>query len=118
MDKSPARAAPLLDRAHLDAHTFGDAELAAEVVGLFAGQCERLVPILADLERPFRDRADAAHTLKGGALGIGAMRLAALAAAYETADAGSAGRLAGELREVARATLAQARDATGACNRD
>ncbi len=38
----------LLDRAHLDRQTFGDADLAREVLGLFSEQCARLTPGLAD----------------------------------------------------------------------
>lgn len=75
--------APLLDRAHLDVQTFGDADLAREVLGLFAGQCRRLLPALAEAERPADERADLAHTLKGAALGVGAMRVAEASAAVE-----------------------------------
>ena len=77
--------APLLDRAHLDAQTFGDAALARELLGLFADQCRRLLPGIGDAERPPGERADLAHTLKGSALGVGAARVAGAAAAIETA---------------------------------
>ena len=48
-EKKPA---PLLDRAHLDAQTFGDADLAREVLSLFEDQCRRLLPALAEEGRP------------------------------------------------------------------
>ncbi|HEV2541171.1 MAG TPA: Hpt domain-containing protein [Methylobacterium sp.] len=74
---------PLLDRAHLEAQTFGDADLAREVLSLFEDQCRRLLPALAEEGRPAGDRADLAHTLKGAALGVGAMRVAQASAAVE-----------------------------------
>lgn len=77
-----------IDRAHLDAQTFGDDELARELLLLFAGQCERLAPVAADASAPRRDRLDAAHTLKGAALGVGARRVATCAAALEAVLAG------------------------------
>ena len=76
--------APLLDRAHLDAQTFGDADLAREVLSLFEDQCRRLLPALAEASRPAEERADLAHTLKGAALGVGAMRVAEASDAVET----------------------------------
>ena len=76
--------APLLDRAHLDAQTFGDADLAREVLSLFEDQCRRLLPALAAASRPAEERADLAHTLKGAALGVGAMRVAEASGAVET----------------------------------
>ena len=76
------RSHPLIDREHLTAQTFGDADLAREVLGLFAEQCRRLTPaILA--EGPAAERADLAHTLKGAALGVGAGRVAGASAAVE-----------------------------------
>ncbi|MET0258627.1 MAG: Hpt domain-containing protein [Methylobacterium sp.] len=75
----------LIDRAHLDAQTFGDDAFAQELLDLFADQCRRLMPGIADAGLPAPDRADLAHTLKGSALGVGAARVAARAA--ETEDA-------------------------------
>ncbi len=80
VEKTPT---PLLDRAHLEAQTFGDADLAREVLSLFEDQCRRLLPALAEEGRPAGDRADLAHTLKGAALGVGAMRVAQASAAVE-----------------------------------
>ncbi|WP_407522644.1 Hpt domain-containing protein [Methylobacterium oryzisoli] len=109
---------PLLDRDHLARQTFGDADLAAEVLALFREQCASLLPALADAERPPADRADLAHTLKGAALGIGARRVAAAAAALEAAlradEAGHSARghpssaddRVGDLTAAAEATLA------------
>ncbi|MCJ2044304.1 Hpt domain-containing protein [Methylobacterium sp. J-078] len=77
--------AVLLDRAHLDRQTFGDAELARELLGLFAGQCRTLLPGIVGHDRPASERADLAHTLKGSALGVGATRIAQIAAGIEDA---------------------------------
>lgn len=74
-----------IDRAHLDAQTFGDADLAAELLGLFAEQCRRILPRLSDAALPGQDRADLAHTLKGSAASVGAGRVRDLAAAAESA---------------------------------
>jgi HPt (histidine-containing phosphotransfer) domain-containing protein len=105
--------APLLDRAFLEAQTFGDAALAAELLALFREQCGRLVPVIADAGRGAHERADAAHTLRGAAQALGARRLAGLAARLEAAlaeaaDAGRTGALAVALGRAAEATLAEA----------
>jgi len=81
----PSKPPPLLDRAHLDVQTFGDAALARELLGLFAEQCGRLLPGVLDAARPAAERADLAHTLKGSGLGVGAARVAALNAQIEDA---------------------------------
>lgn len=51
-----------IDPAELDAQTGGDAELAREVLDLFAGQCRSILPRLADPAVPRDARADLAHT--------------------------------------------------------
>lgn len=75
----------LLDRAHLDAQTFGDEALADELLALFEEQCRRLMPGLENAALQAGDRADLAHTLKGSALGVGAARVAARASEAEDA---------------------------------
>ena len=74
---------PLIDHAYLSGQTFGDVDLARELLGLFAGQCRRLMPGIADADLDPDRRADLAHTLKGSALGIGAAPVADLAASIE-----------------------------------
>ncbi|AWN47810.1 phosphorelay protein [Methylobacterium terrae] len=100
----------LLDRAHLAQQTFGDDDLAREVLALFSGQCDRLLPGIADPDRDGAGRADLAHTLKGSALGVGAMRVAALAGRLESAlragDAPAIRDLAPALARAVRETLA------------
>lgn len=72
-----------IDRAELDAQTGGDAELANEVLALFAGQCRSILPRLTDASLPAGQRADLAHTLKGSASGVGATQVRACADAAE-----------------------------------
>ncbi len=102
---------PLLDRAHLDAQTFGDADLAREVLGLFERQLDRLPPLIAQAPEPGA-RVDAAHTLKGSARGVGALRVAGCAEACEhglRAGCAIAGELAGLAEAVALTREAIAR---------
>ena len=75
----------LIDRAHLDAQTFGDAGLAREVLQLFAQQCRALVPAICADTSGVGARADHAHTLRGSALGVGAGDVAAACASLESA---------------------------------
>lgn len=79
--ESPA----LLDEVHLDRQTFGDRDLAREVLVLFDAQAVRLAPAILDASLPAVERADAAHTLKGAARGVGAAAVAALAERIEGA---------------------------------
>ncbi|GJE62477.1 Hpt domain-containing protein [Methylobacterium trifolii] len=74
-----------IDRAHLDAQTFGDAELARELLALFSGQCRRILPALSDPGRDPTGRADLAHTLKGSAAGVGAFSVMQACAEIESA---------------------------------
>ncbi len=81
-----------IDRDALDAQTGGDAELAREVLALFAGECRRLLPSLTDPSLPAGHRADIAHTLRGAAAGLGAVRVQRLGGeAEDRLRAGEAG---------------------------
>lgn len=73
-----------LDFVHLEQQTFGDNALARDLLDLFVQQCARLVPAIQS-ETALMSRADAAHTLKGGALAVGAGGIAALSDAIEVA---------------------------------
>jgi HPt (histidine-containing phosphotransfer) domain-containing protein len=89
---SPAGA---LDLAHLGAQTFGDRELERELLELFEQQCRRLLPAIEG-RSPIMAPGEAAHTLKGAALAVGAAQVAAIAAAIE--DASERGRDEDRLR--------------------
>ena len=103
----PPRKAPVppIDHDHLARQTFGDAELARDLLALFAGQCRRLLPGIRDAALPPAERADLAHTLQGSALGVGAGSVAAASAAVE--DTLRAGREPGTdaLAHAVAATL-------------
>jgi Hpt domain len=76
--------APVIDRSHLHLMTAGAQDLERELLRLFDTQCAVLMDRMAHCASPARSTL--AHTLKGSALGIGASRVAAAAAAVETAD--------------------------------
>lgn len=101
-------ALPVLDLAHLSAMTGGDRELSLEVIGIFREQAE-LWSRLLDPMNPAETWSDAAHTLKGASLGIGALKLAA---ACERAEkAGRSGTPPG--RTLAAVLLGEIKDALG-----
>lgn len=75
-----------IDFAHLDRFTAGDAALTEEVLGLFREQVELWLRVL-DPALPDQSWKDAAHTLKGAALGVGAFAFADACAEAEAADA-------------------------------
>ncbi len=73
---------PVLDIAHLSSMTGADASLGIEVVDIFRQQTE-LWQRMLDPSLPREQWADAAHSLKGTALSVGAKRLAAVCARVE-----------------------------------
>jgi len=80
-----------VDFTYLEGYMQGDVTIIEEVLRLFQHQCEMWSQMLTIDHEGWRD---AAHTLKGAALGIGANQLASVAAEAETGDAeGGAGRL-------------------------
>lgn len=101
----------LLDLDHLRSMTGGDRDLAMEVLDIFRHQAEIWSRMLDPKSEP-RQWADAAHTLKGAALGIGAIRLAAKCEKAEKAGRAetppgltAAALLLGEVRDVLGETL-------------
>ncbi len=74
---------PIIDRAHLLTMTGEDPELASEIIEIFRHQAE-IWSRLLDPRQPANRWADAAHTIKGAALSLGAMRLAAKCEQAET----------------------------------
>ncbi len=63
-----------INRKQLSANAGGDAELAGEVLEIFKSQVETWGKMLDPKDPPER-WADAAHTIKGAALGVGAEKL-------------------------------------------
>ncbi len=94
-----------IDRKHFEDATFGDTALQREVLGLFEGQAKKLGETIANASG--RERMEAAHTLKGAALGIGAFALADEAEKVERGDAGALDELSRRISEAraAAATL-------------
>ena len=78
----PAPNAGAIDLAHLGQATFGDDVLAHEVLILFDTQAERLLTSIVT-SSDAKGRREAAHALKGAALGIGAHGVAEAAAELE-----------------------------------
>lgn len=72
----PRPALPVMDLDHLSAMTGGDRELGIEIIEIFQHQAQ-LWSRLLDPRLEAREWSDAAHTLKGASLGIGAIKLAA-----------------------------------------
>ena len=97
-----------VDFAHLERYAGGDEALVDEVLGIFREQAELWVQLL-EPEAPAGAWKDAAHSLKGSALGIGAFALAeACEAAEQGAEAEPArkGRLLDAIRDAMDAALA------------
>lgn len=78
---------PVLDLDHLAAMTGNDTALSLEVIGIFREQAQ-LWSRLLDPMSEARQWADAAHTLKGASLSIGALKLAAACERAEKAGRG------------------------------
>ena len=78
---------PVLDLEHLAAMTGNDTALSLEVIGIFREQAQ-LWSRLLDPMSEARQWADAAHTLKGASLSIGALKLAAACERAEKAGRG------------------------------
>ena len=102
---SAATAAGPIDRVHLSRYTLGNRDLENEVLQRFAEQAPKY---LEGLRSSANDKSwrEAAHTLKGSALAVGAMRVAAAAERAELLDIGE-GHAA---RESAVAAVAAAVD--------
>ena len=94
-----------IDHEHLDRHTFGNPDLAREVLGLFARQAEQLGARLDDAEAP-DGLVRVVHTLKGSARGVGAWRVVDEA---ERVEAVLRTEQAADLASL-RAALGEARD--------
>jgi HPt (histidine-containing phosphotransfer) domain-containing protein len=79
-----------VDFAHLERYAAGDAALIEEVLGLFRHQADLWLPLL-DPGGPAEGWRDAAHALKGSALGVGAFAFAEACSEAEATAAEGAG---------------------------
>jgi HPt (histidine-containing phosphotransfer) domain-containing protein len=73
----------VLDVLHLERQVLGDTQLRDELLQLYARQLMALAPLVCGM--PGQARSDAAHTLKGASLAIGAFALARLCGELESA---------------------------------
>lgn len=81
-DSTDNQTQPVMDAEHLSAMTGADAALAIEVIDIFRQQTDIWLRML-DAASPQQQWTDAAHSLKGSALSVGAKRLAAACAVLE-----------------------------------
>jgi hypothetical protein len=98
-------AAGPLDLAHLDRATFGSHALRHEVLALFDRQAVMLAGTITTAADA-RSRTEAAHGLRGAALGIGANAVARAAAEIEAGPADLTAALARLSARVAEVRLA------------
>jgi HPt (histidine-containing phosphotransfer) domain-containing protein len=96
-----------VDFAHLEHYAGGDAALVEEVLSIFREQADIWIQLL-EPTAPAGAWKDAAHSLKGSALGVGAFDLAKAceAAEREAADEGRRGPLLDGVRDAMSAALA------------
>jgi HPt (histidine-containing phosphotransfer) domain-containing protein len=97
-----------VDFGHLESFAAGDAALVDEVLAMFREQAAMWVRLL-DPNGPDNGWRDAAHTLKGSALGVGAFELARSCDEAETGHALDPGRktvLLDHIRDALDAALA------------
>jgi HPt (histidine-containing phosphotransfer) domain-containing protein len=73
-----------VDFSHLESYVAGDRAVVREVLSLFSDQARTVLPVLDPVSGGDAWR-DAAHSLKGSALGIGAFKLAEACGAAEIA---------------------------------
>ncbi len=100
---------PAIDLVHLARQTDNDTALEEELLGLFDRQSASILAQLSLEGAATKVRLDAAHTLRGSALALGAAAVARATLALETAlQAGGAGQA--ELEALAQA-VGQARAA-------
>jgi HPt (histidine-containing phosphotransfer) domain-containing protein len=101
-------AEPPIDHAHLARYTLGNRALEIEVLQLFAGQAP---DYLEDLRSAATEKAwrDAAHTLKGSARAVGAMRVAECAERAEALCVSADALLRARAIEALSEALAESR---------
>ena len=97
----------IFDRDHFAMMTGGDSDLQVEIVGIFRAQAQLWERLLIP-DAPTSVWADAAHTVKGAAKGLGLWRLAEACEQAETL--GRAGAVEGALVRSALARVRQALD--------
>ena len=98
-----------VDFDHLERYAAGDRTLVEEVLGLFRQQADLWLPLL-DPAGPAEGWRDAAHALKGSALGVGAFALGQACGEAETQACDDLGRRALQLDRIRNALDAALHD--------
>ncbi|SNY94301.1 Hpt domain-containing protein [Cohaesibacter sp. ES.047] len=93
----------VIDLSHLDRQTMGDVSLQVEVLKLFAQQIQGKAE---GLDAGRSDLRDFAHSIKGAARGIGALRVARAAEALEQCE-GDAAALIEALKQEMRLAVVE-----------
>ena len=88
-----------VDFGHLESYAAGDSALIDEVLGMFREQAALWVRLF-DPGGPPDGWRDAAHSLKGSALGVGAFQLARACEAAESGSAAGAGEKSAMLERI------------------
>jgi HPt (histidine-containing phosphotransfer) domain-containing protein len=86
---SAAEPPKVLDILYLEHQVLGDTQLRDELLQLFASQLMALAPLVCGA--PGQARSEAAHTLKGAALAVGAFAVARVCGELEGEGRGEAG---------------------------
>jgi len=94
-----AERASTVDFNHLESYVAGDRALVREVLALFSDQARTVLPTL-DPKASGEAWRDAAHSLKGSALGVGAFQVAGACEAAEAAFEAPLGVKAARLLDV------------------
>jgi HPt (histidine-containing phosphotransfer) domain-containing protein len=97
----------VIDIEQLERMTMGDAELAAEALGIFRSQAELWTRLMDPTADP-TEWADACHAIKGASRSIGAMELGEACAKAE-----ALGRTESVTRAQASVALAEVKDRIG-----
>lgn len=90
---------PPIDLEHLAQYTAGDPAIEAEVLALFLSNAAQQLTLMADAGGG-TGWAEAAHTLKGAARGVGASEIATLAEAAESAGEADCGQFLARLEQA------------------
>lgn len=95
----------VLDALHLERQVCGDRQLREELLRLYAGRLVALAPAVRAAPGP--ERREAAHTLKGASLAIGAFALASLCDRLENHEGEDARQETALMIEATRRRVAE-----------
>ena len=88
-----------IDLVYLSSMTMGDKSLEAEILNMFSSQLHSYLEVLFEA-KSHEDLQRAAHTLKGAARSVGALRMAEIAETFELGPNGDQSALLAEVGRV------------------